>query len=75
MKESRDAYLLQLIESSTSVLWIPDIKSGKLLYVNPAYEQMFGRSCRSLYDDPRSYLDAVHPEDRKAIRFRHESFD
>ena len=73
--QEREEYLLQLLENSTSALWINDIKSGKLLYVNPAYEQMWGQSRRSLYDNPRSYLDAVHPEDRQVIRFRHEKFD
>lgn len=34
--QEREEYFLQLLENSTSVLWINDIKSGKLLYVNPA---------------------------------------
>jgi PAS domain S-box-containing protein len=35
----------------------------RMLYVSPAYEKVWGRSCQSLYDDPHSWLDAVHPDD------------
>lgn len=38
-----------------------------MLYVSPAYERIWGRSCQSLYDQPRSWLDAVHDEDRQRV--------
>jgi PAS domain S-box-containing protein len=34
------------------------------LYINPAYEKVFRRTCESLYQRWESFLDAVHPEDR-----------
>ena len=40
---------------------------SELLYVNRAYQEIFGRSRESLYAKPRSLLDAVHPEDRAAV--------
>jgi PAS domain S-box-containing protein len=38
------------------------------LYVSPAYEEIWGRSCASLYASPQSWLDAIHPEDRERVR-------
>ncbi len=32
------------------------------------YERVWGRSCQSLYDNPRSFMDAVHPDDRERVR-------
>src|SRR5437016_3537953 len=45
-----------------------DPQKSRVLYVSPAYEQVWGRSCQSLYEQPRSFLDAVHPEDREHVR-------
>jgi len=39
----------------------------RILYVSPAYEKIWGQSCASLYQDSRSWFEAVHPEDRLRI--------
>ena len=55
---------LRLIaETITEVFWIADVNIEQTLYVSPAYERVWGRSCRSLQEHPRSFLDAVHPDD------------
>jgi len=54
----------QLAENIRSVFWMADARQECLVYVSPAYEEIWGRSCQSLYDDPRSFLEAVHPDDR-----------
>lgn len=41
--------------------------SGQYIYVSPAYEKIWGRTCESLYQNPDSWLDAVHPEDREWV--------
>jgi PAS domain S-box-containing protein len=44
------------------------ISSGsKIVYVSPAYERIWGRSCESLYEDASSWADAIHPDDRLEI--------
>jgi len=35
-----------------------------MIYVSPAYEQIFGRTTASLYEDPETWAQAIHPEDR-----------
>jgi len=47
--------------------WNPDAPVKKVLYVSPAYETVWGRSCQSLYDDPRSWSYDIHPEDREGM--------
>jgi PAS domain S-box-containing protein len=44
--------------------WMIDAQTKEALFVNPAYETITGRSCQSLHDDPTSYEDLIHPEDR-----------
>ncbi len=44
-----------------------DAKEAKVLYVSPAYESMWGRSCQSLLDDPQSYMEGIHPLDKERM--------
>ena len=54
----------QLAESVREIFWMANASSTETLYVSPAYEQIWGRSCESLYQDPRSWMDAIHLDDR-----------
>ncbi len=56
----------ELAENIRDVLWMT-VPNGGLLYVNPAYEDVWGRPKQSLYDDPDSWQNAVHPEDRDRV--------
>ena len=40
-------------------------EANQVLYVSPAYEQVWGRTCESLYNNPASWTDAIHPDDRE----------
>jgi PAS domain S-box-containing protein len=54
----------QMADHFEDVIWIADKDISKVLYVNPAYEKVFGRSCESLYERLTSFVEAVHPDDR-----------
>jgi PAS domain S-box-containing protein len=58
----------QLAENINEVFWMTDPQTTELLYISPAYERVWGRSCQSLYENPRSFMDAVHPDDRERVR-------
>lgn len=47
-----------------------DAENMKVLYVNPAYETITGRTCESLERDPKSYEELIHPEDRVRVLSR-----
>jgi PAS domain S-box-containing protein len=69
LRESNERFQ-QLTETISDVFWLMDMAEVRLLYISPAYETVWGRSCESLYADPHSWLDAVHPDDHeRALAF------
>ncbi|MCC6455875.1 MAG: response regulator [Caldilineaceae bacterium] len=62
--------LAQLVEHVDEVIWLQETKSRTLLYISPAYAQVWGRSVASVYADPNSMIEAIDPEDQEqAQRF------
>jgi two-component system, cell cycle sensor histidine kinase and response regulator CckA len=57
----------QVTENIDEVLWLTDPVRKQMIYVSPAYERVWGRTCESLYARPRSWLESVHPEDRARV--------
>jgi len=57
----------QLAESIREVFWLSDTEKNEILYVSPGYEEIWGRTCASLYASPRDWLEAIHPEDRPRV--------
>ena len=66
LQESEERFR-QLAENVEEVLLLFDPHVNKVFYVSPAYEKVWGRSCESLYESPRSFLAAIHPDDRPVI--------
>jgi|GEM_PF-481202 len=58
----------QVTENSHELFWLRDLQINKILYVSPAYEEIWGRSCQSLLDNPQSFTETIHPEDRERVR-------
>lgn len=59
--------LRDVTEGLQEVFWICNFELTEMIYISPAYEQVWGRSCRSLYERPASFLEAIHPEDRPRV--------
>jgi PAS domain S-box-containing protein len=57
----------QITETIQEVFWLGTPDWSQVLYISPAYEAVWGRSCESLYANPRSWLDAVVEEDRQKV--------
>ena len=53
-------------ENSADVLWIADARGGRLEYLSPAFEHVFGEGRDAVLADPRYWRDLVYPEDREA---------
>jgi PAS domain S-box-containing protein len=58
----------QLAENIHGVFWIADSLKPQMLYISPAYEEIWGCTCQSLYEQPQSFLEGIHVEDRERIR-------
>lgn len=66
LRESEERFR-QVTEHIREVFWMSDPEKNQILYISPAYEEIWGRTCASLYASPRSWLDAIHPEDRDRV--------
>ncbi|EKE29911.1 MAG: Sensor protein, partial [uncultured bacterium (gcode 4)] len=56
----------QITENIGDVVWLSS-SDQKILYVSPSYERIWGKSCQSLYENPLSFLDSIHSEDREFV--------
>ena len=68
--ENSEQEFRQMADNSQEIFWAIDAETKKATFVNPAYETITGRSCRSLVEDPSSYADAIHPDDRGPVLAR-----
>ena len=57
--------LRQIAENIREVFWMVTPAMSDMLYVSPAYECIWGRSLESLYQQPESFFEAIHLEDRE----------
>lgn len=53
----------QIAENVREVFFLMSAQTDEILYISPTYEKVWGRTCQSLYDNPQSWLSAIHPED------------
>jgi len=67
LRESQEVFR-QLAENIHEVFWMTDPQKNRMIYVSPGYETVWGRTCESLYAQPRNWIDAIHPDDRPRVR-------
>jgi PAS domain S-box-containing protein len=48
--------------------WVSDPRTSTLLYINPAFERIWGLPRAALYKNARLWLEAIVPEDRERVR-------
>lgn len=66
LRESEERFRM-LAEAVDEVFFVYDPAANRYLYVSPAYETIWGRSCESLYHRAGSWRDAVHPKDGAGV--------
>lgn len=69
-----------IAETIQSVVWMASPGHERILFVNPAYENVWGKPCSTLYDRPQSFFDSIHPDDREKVlaeidRHKHSRWD
>jgi PAS domain S-box-containing protein len=73
-REESETRFRQLAENINAVFFMTEgtAEAGpvRLLYVSPAYERIWGRTCEELYARPRAWMDATHPDDLERVRER-----
>jgi PAS domain S-box-containing protein len=63
----REERFRQIADNINEVFFVVAADFHEALYISPAYEEVWGRTCRSVYEDPSSFMQAVHPEDRPRL--------
>jgi PAS domain S-box-containing protein len=53
----------EVAENLAEVIWIR--KGKEIIYVNPVYENVWGKTRQCLLDNPNSLFESIHPEDRE----------
>lgn len=66
LRESEERFR-QLAEHVQEVFFISSPRGDQMFYVSPAYEAIWGRSCTSLYESPRSWTETIHPLDQAHV--------
>jgi PAS domain S-box-containing protein len=56
-----------ITESIDEIFWIANPEISEIVYVSPAYCRVWGRTQESLYKDPKSFVEACHPDDRERV--------
>lgn len=59
----REQLFSTLLGSVNAVLWAFDWQNQQMIYVSPAYEQIFGRSAALLLGDFDEWRNSVYPDD------------
>lgn len=64
-KELRQrAYLEHVVAAVNDVVWSISASGDRVLFVNPAWERVFGYSHSEAQNNPGLWLQTIHPEDR-----------
>ncbi|MCU0533772.1 MAG: EAL domain-containing protein [Hydrococcus sp. Prado102] len=66
LQESEER-LESILNSLQEMVWSVSAITFKLLYINPAAEQIYDRPLSEFYTNPNLWLEATHPEDRPKL--------
>jgi PAS domain S-box-containing protein len=64
----REERFRQLADNIDEVFFVVDAQFRETLYINLAYEKVWGRTCQSVYEYPRSFMDPVPLEDKTRLQ-------
>lgn len=73
MRLESDLRFRQLVENIQEVFWMSDIEKNQMLYISPAYEKIWGRTCESLYANPKDWYNSILPTDRERVTKAYEN--
>ncbi len=63
-----EARFRQLAERINDVFWVSDLQAGgRMLYISPAFETVWGHSLESLHKHPKLFFEGIHPDDRAKV--------
>ena len=66
LQESEERFR-QMADALPEVMWIVGLEPEKVLYASPSFERIWGLPVEELYQKPRIWTEAIHPEDRDRV--------
>jgi two-component system, cell cycle sensor histidine kinase and response regulator CckA len=57
----------ELADNINEVFWMTDPITRQVLYISPAFEKVWGRPCASICEAPDTWMETIHPDDRKRV--------
>jgi PAS domain S-box-containing protein len=73
LRESESRFR-EMADNIKDVFYNFDAVSGRVLYISPAYAQIWGRSVSNVYESALDYIEGIHPDDREAVLNRHGDY-
>ena len=70
LRESEECFR-QLAENIQDSFWLLSTELNGILYISPAYEQIWGRSIEELYANSQNWIEWVHSEDQHLLLEAH----
>ena len=62
-----DERFRELTENLDEIFWMTSIDGEQIIYVSPAYENIFCRSLGEFEQNPKAWMDYILPEDRPTV--------
>lgn len=59
--------LLEALCAMDEVVWVRDLAEERIVYISPAFARIWGRPVEALLESPRTWIEAIHPEDRERV--------
>ncbi len=63
-----DVSVISITAVIRDVIWSGSPDMSKIDFVNPAFEQLWGRTPEELYESAQVLFDGIHPDDRDQVR-------
>jgi PAS domain S-box-containing protein len=73
IRESEERFR-QLVDNIDDVFWIYSLENHRPIYVSPAYEKIWNRNCKSVYEEAFCWLNSIHTDDQKPASLNIEAW-
>ena len=73
-RQESEARFRLLADNSDQVFWFAELEPELIVYVSQAFEQLWGVSPDRLYENPRLWIEMIHPEDRSNVQQAFENW-
>src|SRR5258708_7691918 len=69
-KKRKDARPVCAVDCPEEIFWMMHAETEEITYINPAYATITGHTVQSLQENPSSYRELIHAEDRIRVLSR-----